>query len=82
MLLPKKRTIDIDDRLYQAAMKRAEQGGRSISELVEAALRVYLRNSLPFDLKWVTTRGELMPGIDINSRESLYGFSDNTPEGD
>ncbi len=75
-----KTTIDIDDRLYQAAMKMAEDGDRSFSDMVESALRVYLRDSLPFDLKWVTTRGELMPGIDINSRDSLYGFSDRNPD--
>ncbi len=79
MLLPMKTTIDIDDRLYQAAMKRAEQGGRSISELVEAALRVYLRDSLPFELWWITTRGKLKPGINIDSRESLYDAMDGIP---
>ncbi len=75
-------TIDIDKRLYHAVMKRAEQGDRTFSELVEAALRVYLSDSLPFDLKWETTRGELLPGIDINSRDSLYGFSDRIPVSD
>ena len=77
-----KTTIEIDDRLYQAAMKRAEDGDRSFSDMVESALRVYLRDSLPFELKWVTTRGELMPGIDINSRDFLYGFSDRNPDSD
>ena len=67
-----KTTIEIDERLYQGAMKRAEDGDRSFSDMVEAALRVYLRDSLPFDLKWVTTRGELMPGIDIHDLDSLY----------
>ena len=74
--------IDIDERLYQAAMKMAEDGDRSFSDMVEAALRVYLRDSLPFDLKWVTTRGELMPGIDINSRDSLYDVMDGIPSKD
>ena len=77
-----KTTIDIDDRLYQAAIKRAEQGDRSFSELVEAALRVFLRDSLPFELWWQTTRGEVMPGIDFTSRDSLYGFPDNSPNSD
>ena len=63
-------------------MKQAEQGDRTFSDMVEAALRVYLSDSLPFDLKWVTTRGELMPGININSRDSLYGFSDRIPVSD
>ena len=57
-----KTTIDIDDRLYQAAMKRAEQGDRSFSDMVEVALRVHLSDSLPFGLRWVTTGGKLRPG--------------------
>ena len=77
-----KTTIDIDERLYRAAMKRAEQGGRSFSEVVESALRVYLRDSLPFDLKWVTTPGKPAPGIDFTSRDFLYGFSDSDPNSD
>ncbi len=82
MLLPMKTTIDIDDRLYQAAMKRVEQGDRTFSDLVEAALRVYLRDSLPFDLKWVTRSGKPRPGIDFTSRDFLYGFPDNSPNSD
>ena len=77
-----KTTINIDDRLYQAAMKMAEDGDRSFSDMVDVALRVYLRDSLPFDLKWVTTRGKLMPGIDFTSRDSLYDVMDGIPPKD
>ena len=77
-----KTTIDIDDRLYQAAMKRAEDGDRSFSEMVESALRVYLRDSLPFELWWITRSGKPAPGIDFTSRDSLYGFSDRNPDSD
>ena len=74
-----KTTIEIDERLYQAAMKRAEDGDRSFSDMVESALRVYLRDSLPFELWWITTRGKLKPGINIDSRESLYDAMDGIP---
>ena len=77
-----KTTIDIDERLYQAAMKRAEDGDRSFSDMVESALRVYLRDSLPFELWWQTTSGKPKPGIDFTSRDFLYGFSDNDPDSD
>jgi hypothetical protein len=78
-LLDMKTTIDIEDRLYQAAMKRAEPGERTFSDMVEVALRVYLRDSLPFELWWITTRGKLKPGINIDSRESLYDAMDGIP---
>ncbi len=77
-----KTTIDIDERLYQAAMKMAEDGDRSFSDMVESALRVYLRDSLPFELWWITTAGKPRPGIDFTSRDFLYGFSDSDPESD
>ena len=75
-------TIDIDERLYQAAMKMAEDGDRSFSDMVDVALRAYLRDSLPFELWWITTRGKASPGIDFTSRDSLYGFPDNSPNSD
>ncbi len=75
-------TIDIDERLYHAAMKRAEDGDRSFSDMVESALRVYLRDSLPFELWWITRSGKPAPGIDFTSRDSLYGFPDNSPNSD
>ncbi len=82
MLLPMKTTIDINDELYQAAKKKVDEDGRTFSALVEAALRVYLRDSLPFELKWVTRSGKPRPGIDFTSRDFLYGFSDNSPDSD
>ena len=77
-----KLTIDIDERLYQAAMKMAEDGDRSFSDMADVALRAYLRDSLPFELWWITTRGKPKPGIDFTSRDSLYGFPDNSPNSD
>ena len=75
-------TIDMAEQLYQAAMKRAEDGDRTFSDMVESALRVYLRHSLSFELWWQTTRGEGMPGIDFTSRDSLYGFSGDDANSD
>ena len=77
-----KTTIDIEDRLYQQAMKQAEQDDRTLSDLDESTLQVHLRDSPPFDLKWVSTRGEPMPGIDIKSRDSFCGFSVRNPDSD
>ncbi len=72
-----KTTIDIDERLYRAGMKRAEDGDRSFANMVESALRVYLCDSLPFELWWQTTAGKPRPGIDFTSRDFLYGLSDS-----
>ena len=77
-----KTTIDIDERLYQAAMKMAEDGDRSFSDMVESALRVYLRDSLPFELWWITRPGKPAPGIDFTSRDSLYDVMDGIPPKD
>ena len=60
-------------------MKQAEQGDRPFPDMVEAALRVYLRDSLPLELWGITTRGKLRPGINIDSRESLYDAMDGAP---
>ena len=77
-----KTTIEIDDRLYQAAMKQAEDGDRSFSDMVDVALRVYLRDSLPFELWWITTPGKPRPGIDFTSRDFLYNAMDGIPPKD
>ena len=72
MLFHMKTTIDINDELYQEAQSRADAEGKLLVELVEDALWEYLHKPLPFKLKWKTTRGELMPGVDLHDLDSLY----------
>ena len=72
MLLSMKTTIDIDDELYQAAKSKADAEGKLLVDLVEDALREFLRKPKPYKLEWITTRGELMPGVDFHDLDSLY----------
>ena len=68
-------TLDIDDQIYRAAKIKAAQEGKTLTRIVEEALSEHLnpaRQEKPFRLRWVTERGELMPGVNIDDRKSLY----------
>lgn len=82
MLFHMKTTIDIDDELYQAAKSRADAEGKPLVDLVEEALREFLCKPEPYKLKWITTGGELKPGVDISSRDSLYDAMDGLSNSD
>lgn len=69
-------TLDFEDGLIRAAKARAAREGKSLTRLVEEALRRYLapepRSRQPFKLKLVKKKGRLLPGVDVNDRDSLY----------
>ena len=81
MLLSVKTTIDINDELYQAAKSKADAEGKLLVDLVEDALREFLRKPKPYKLEWITTRGELMPGVDLHDLDSLYDLMYGLDEG-
>jgi hypothetical protein len=70
-----KTTLNIDDTVMERLRKESARQGRTMSELVEAALRLFFRASkrkpreLP-DLPSFDSGGAL---VDIADRESLYG---------
>ncbi len=75
MLLCMRTTLDIDDHLYREVKKKASEDGKTFKRVVEEAIREYLmpsKPSEPFKLKVITTSGELMPGVNIDDRDSLY----------
>ena len=75
MLLCMRTTLDIDDHLYQAAKVKAAQEGKTLTRVVEEALMQHLNPPKPakrFKLKVITERGELLPGVNIDDRDSLY----------
>ena len=75
MLLCMRTTLDIDDHLYRAAKVKAAKEGKTLTRVVEEALREYVAPngpSKPFKLRWVTERGQLLPGVNIDDRDSLY----------
>jgi len=68
-------TLNLDDELLRTLKKRAAETGRTMTEMIEEALREMLaRPSLEREereFEWVTVNGEGRPGIDISDRDFL-----------
>jgi hypothetical protein len=74
-------TIDLNDELMRKAEKQAADDGIPLRDLVEDALRRYLSEkpgASGYKLKWTTEKGELMPGVDLDDRDSLLDLMDGT----
>jgi len=73
-------TLDLDDKLLDAARRRAADQGATLTAFVEEALAAALaprpRGRVPYKLRWKTHRGRLLPGIDITDRDSLFDAMD------
>ncbi len=69
-------TLDFEDALLRSAKARAAREGKSLTRLIEDALRRYLaperRRDRAFRLKLVTKKGRILPGVDLDDRDSLY----------
>ena len=79
MLLCMRTTIDINDELMRQAKKRAANDRVPLRDGVEDALRRYLSEkpaATGYKLKWTTESGELMPGVDLDDRDSLFDLMD------
>ena len=79
MLLCMRTTIEINDELMRHAKKRAANDGVPLRDVVEDALRRYLSEkpaATGYKLKWTTETGELMPGVDLDDRDSLFDLMD------
>lgn len=75
MLLCMRTTIEIGDELMRRAKKKAADEGVPLRNVVEAALRRYLSErpaASGYKLKWTTEKGTLMPGVDLDDRDSLF----------
>lgn len=68
-------TLNLDDALMRELKRHAAEKGTTMTETVEQALRDLLaREKQPaesHELRWVTVRGRLRPGIDLADRDSL-----------
>jgi len=75
MFICMRTTFNLDDELFRALKKRAAETGRTMTQLVDEALREMLeRDRRPAEANefpWVTVRGKVRPGIDITDRNSL-----------
>lgn len=69
-------TLDIEDSLVRKAKKRAVEEGRTLTALLEEALRRYLspreRPRQRFRLKLLKKKGRRVPGVDFSDRDALY----------
>jgi plasmid stability protein len=68
-------TLDLDDDLVREIQRRAADSGRTMKKELEEILREGLRGGAPkepFRLQLPTVKGELLPGVDLNDRDSLY----------
>jgi len=84
MLLCMRTTLQIDDQLMKAAKKAAAESGRTLTAVIEDALRIALSmarrkpESAKFKLP-TFHMGELQPGVDLDNSAALL---DILEEGD
>ncbi len=72
-------TVVISDELLRLAKRRAADEGVPLREVMEAALRAYLRpgtKRAKYRLRWRTERGRLLPGVNLDDRDSLFDHLD------
>ncbi len=69
-------TLDLDDAVLRAAKKRAAEEGKTLTALIEEALRARLaprpHSTRPHRLRLLTKRGRPVSGLDLDDRDALY----------
>lgn len=75
-------TIHLDDRLHAHARQVARESGRTLSAVIETALREYLARAPGSHVVLLTDSGDgLQPGVDLANSSSLQDLLDGiTPE--
>lgn len=68
-------TLDLDGQILSAARQRAAAEGKTLTAFVETALAAALApravSGTKYRLRWKTHGGKLLPGIDLDDRDSL-----------
>jgi len=68
-------TLDLDDGLLRAVKARAAETGRTMTSLIEEALRDHLARVSPdaprTSLHWVVVAGAPRAGVDLSDRDAL-----------
>jgi hypothetical protein len=73
-------TVEIADRLFRDAKRRAAEQGTSLRHVIEDALRLYLRRGQAegeYHLTWRTERGRLLPGVRLDDRDALHDLMED-----
>ncbi len=75
MLICMRTTLNIDDNLMKRVKRYAARSRKTITEVVEEALRREVSGDPlatgRFRLRWEPVEGRLLPGIDLADRDSL-----------
>lgn len=81
MLLCMRTTLNLDDPLYQEAKVRAASEGKTVTSVIQEALREFLRRpkkrKTEYRLRWTTCKGQLRPGVNPDDRTSLYDIMED-----
>ena len=74
-------TLNIDDDLMRTVKKHAAETDRTISAIIETALRYLIeqerRTDRPYRLSWKTVHGGLQAGVDLTDRDALVDHMEN-----
>lgn len=69
-------TLDIDDRVLRQAKQLAAREGKTLTRVVEEALRERVarprHRAEPFRLRVLSKKGRLIPGVNLADRDALY----------
>jgi plasmid stability protein len=75
MLICMRTTLNLDDELMRILKRRAAESGRTLTDMIEEAIREMLarpgRAKPESEFRWVTARGRVRPGVDVADRDSL-----------
>ncbi|RME30603.1 MAG: ribbon-helix-helix protein, CopG family [Deltaproteobacteria bacterium] len=75
MFMCMRTTMNLNDEIMRELKQLAARTGRTMTEIVEEALREKLRGEKIADpeykLEWVTVSGRMLPGVDLADRDSL-----------
>lgn len=73
-------TVEINDELFRTAKATAAKQNKTLREIVDEALRQYLKGpqkkKFRLNLTPHSAVGHLMPGVDLQDRDSLYDIMD------
>ena len=75
MFICMRTTINLNDRLFRDAKRRAAQDGTTFGRLLEDALRVHLNRPAKqrnYSFEWRTECGRLQPGVKLDDRDALF----------
>ena len=80
MLFCMRTTLDLDDEIMRSLKRRSADTGRTLTSLVEEALRSLLQRGARLEpgyrLEWIVVPGGARPGIDLSDRDALMDTMD------